>query len=557
MSIEQFVRKGTRRSHLSPTWRRATSALMATAVTMGALGAWPTSASAAPPSPPSNPPSATPTPNPHALEHGLGLKLEIPEKLRTHPFHTPRKVDTVGVTAPTGAIGTAGTLPAQVDLSAGLPPVGNQGLEASCVAWSIGYYYEGFQEGQEHAWALGDPTHQFSPAFVYNQINGGVDGGSVPSDALGLLQMKGDASLASFPYAAGDYLTQPSPSQVQDALPYTTASWAWFFREDVAGMKAHLAAGDLVSISIPVYSNFISPSSPCTTPIEIPAAGWGDPSYQGGHQVTLVGYDDAKQAFKIVNSWGPLWGCSGFAWLSYDFVANRTDPYGRTTYYGYSMAGKADTLGLLTGKVLDSTTGAAIAGAQVTAGGYAIQTDASGAFTLAVPAGSLTVSVTATGYTAWSQPVQLAGGTPLSLAPVLTRTIQPQSQSQTTFLIDARTAGANGVFFDTGVVLQAGQSVQVAASGTASFEPGFSTSPDGFVQLPLACGVWGTCPDNFALRGSLVARVGSGPVQLVGNGPTVLTGTGTLQLAYNDVVPDFANNSGGRHRGIRPGRRPR
>jgi hypothetical protein len=106
VSIEQFVRKGTRRSHLSPTWRLATSALMATAVTMGALGAWPTSASAAPPSPPSNPAPATPTPNPHALEHGLGLKLETPEKLRNHPFHTPRKAETVGGTAPTGTLGT-------------------------------------------------------------------------------------------------------------------------------------------------------------------------------------------------------------------------------------------------------------------------------------------------------------------------------------------------------------------------------------------------------------------------------------------------------------------
>ncbi|TQV81020.1 C1 family peptidase [Exilibacterium tricleocarpae] len=40
----------------------------------------------------------------------------------------------------------------------------------------------------------------------------------------------------------------------------------------------------------------------------------------GGHAVLAVGYDDAKKAIKIRNSWGTSWGDNGYGWLSYDYV---------------------------------------------------------------------------------------------------------------------------------------------------------------------------------------------------------------------------------------------
>lgn len=36
------------------------------------------------------------------------------------------------------------------------------------------------------------------------------------------------------------------------------------------------------------------------------------------HGVTLVGWDDAKNAWRIKNSWGQGWGESGFMWIAYD-----------------------------------------------------------------------------------------------------------------------------------------------------------------------------------------------------------------------------------------------
>jgi hypothetical protein len=37
-----------------------------------------------------------------------------------------------------------------------------------------------------------------------------------------------------------------------------------------------------------------------------------------GHAICVVGYDDAKRAFRVINSWGTLWGDMGYAWVDYD-----------------------------------------------------------------------------------------------------------------------------------------------------------------------------------------------------------------------------------------------
>ena len=37
-----------------------------------------------------------------------------------------------------------------------------------------------------------------------------------------------------------------------------------------------------------------------------------------GHAMLVTGYDDARRAFRIQNSWGREWGDGGYAWYSYD-----------------------------------------------------------------------------------------------------------------------------------------------------------------------------------------------------------------------------------------------
>jgi hypothetical protein len=306
-------------------------------------------------------------------------------------------------------------LPASIDLSAGLPPVGDQGWEGSCVAWSIAYYYASFQEGKEHKWDLTDTSHQFSPAFVYNQINGGHDFGSSPYTAMQLMQSKGVASMWSEPYRAGDYASQPNASQLQDAKPYGVGNITVFAEDDLVGMKQHLAAGDLVSVTIPVYGNFDQAGK---NPVGIPSGGWSDKSFRGNHEVTIVGYDDSKSAFRIVNSWGSAWGDKGFAWLSYDFMSARSNPEGGKGYMGYAMTSIPDTLGLVGGTVTDSNN-KPVNGAKVATGSTSVTTDSSGQFTLATAPGSPLITVTANGLSTYSANVRINAGVQTLLNPAM------------------------------------------------------------------------------------------------------------------------------------------
>ena len=45
-------------------------------------------------------------------------------------------------------------------------------------------------------------------------------------------------------------------------------------------------------------------------------------SYQGGHAILLVGYDDAGQYFIVKNSWGTGWGEAGYFKIAYSELAN-------------------------------------------------------------------------------------------------------------------------------------------------------------------------------------------------------------------------------------------
>ena len=39
--------------------------------------------------------------------------------------------------------------------------------------------------------------------------------------------------------------------------------------------------------------------------------------------MTIVGYDERRQAFRLINSWGKGWGDHGYAWVSYDLLGTR------------------------------------------------------------------------------------------------------------------------------------------------------------------------------------------------------------------------------------------
>jgi C1A family cysteine protease len=221
------------------------------------------------------------------------------------------------------------SLPATVDLSEMMPPVGNQGGQGSCTSWAVAYAAKTYYEGIEEGWNLNYSGHQFSPAFLYNQIQAGF-----VSVVLDKITSQGCETLAAFPYNDKDMETQPDAENLTNALTYKGNSWQ-YVNKSVEDIKTLLAGGDVVIIVIAIYDDLytLSPANPV----------YDDYSGQrhGFHTVTITGYDDATSSFSFINSWGENWGIDGYGAISYDFI-KENDPVFKDAYLMIDAANRDD-----------------------------------------------------------------------------------------------------------------------------------------------------------------------------------------------------------------------
>jgi hypothetical protein len=250
--------------------------------------------------------------------HGLGMVLSKPDPSRSF--------------ASKGYGLQSAPLAASIDITASAPPIGDQGQQSSCVGWSAGYYCKSWWEKKEHpSWDLNDQRYQFSPAFVYNQINGGADGGSSFDEAFTLLEQTGCTDLDQFPYNDSDYTSQPNSQDVEAAKQYRIpGDWGYFFASDSLGgyfnndlteLKSWLSQGKPAVLGIPLFRDFPDYRGNPTSSFYNHT---GSTVLDGGHGVFIGGYSDSvgggQGGFLMLNSWGAGWNGNGRVYLSYDFV---------------------------------------------------------------------------------------------------------------------------------------------------------------------------------------------------------------------------------------------
>lgn len=204
-------------------------------------------------------------------------------------------------------------LPAAVDLTDIFPPPGNQGGQNSCVGWAVGYALMSQMQITKRDWSVSSAAHQFSPAYIYNQINANDTGISL-TDALDLVCTKGVCSLNYFPYTDEDYSSQPTAIQNAAAAMYKASSWSKV--TGIEQIKAQIYNGRGVVIGVKSNTGFTELYAGIPGYVNTDESAW---QY---HAVCLIGYDDYHNggAFKLINSWGSDWGLRGYGWISYSAV---------------------------------------------------------------------------------------------------------------------------------------------------------------------------------------------------------------------------------------------
>ncbi|WP_234117224.1 C1 family peptidase [Clostridium hydrogenum] len=206
------------------------------------------------------------------------------------------------------------------DLSSFFPAVENQGELGSCTTFAT-TYDKTYQENLKRNWGMTTQNHIFSPQYIYSQLhadNSADGGGCSYSDAFNLLDSQGCTTLDDMPYSGKlySYKTKPTATQRTHAANYKEKTWGQLQSGNVEEIKEEIESWNPVLISIPVYPQFDDLS--VNDQIYNSTAG----KYEGAHALCVVGYDDSRQAVKIINSWGTDWGVDGYGWISYDFLKN-------------------------------------------------------------------------------------------------------------------------------------------------------------------------------------------------------------------------------------------
>jgi len=208
--------------------------------------------------------------------------------------------------------------PAKWDLAADLPPPGNQGKQGSCVAWAVGYSARTYYLKHDYSEDVTQPANILSPAFIFNSLRttpGDCSEGTSISDALKLLKSSGGVPLDLLPYNPSQCLARPSPAVLarqSDRFRITGYRRVEGRSED--DIKGQIYSGNPVIFAIDVPAEFDHYHQGVIDNTE-------DRGLDFGHAMVIVGYDDDRQAYHFVNSWGTRWGERGFGWLSYRSAA--------------------------------------------------------------------------------------------------------------------------------------------------------------------------------------------------------------------------------------------
>ena len=244
--------------------------------------------------------SAAPTVHQH---HGLGASIT-------------RVISNVHTALPEHAQPAA--LPSSYSLTNYALSPGDQGAVNSCVSWAVAHTSMGLLENEQGI--SGGPN---APMFIYSQLVNGQNVGTYPEDNLDIAKQQGVDSESDYTQGSDDYQDTPTQSEVDNAAQwrisgYNSLPTGGSLRNAV---ESAISGGLPVIFSFDVYQSFEDMSQQTAQNYS-----YANPRGQqplGGHEITIVGY--TSQGVTIENSWGSGWGDSGYANLSWSFLAGAAE----------------------------------------------------------------------------------------------------------------------------------------------------------------------------------------------------------------------------------------
>lgn len=215
------------------------------------------------------------------------------------------------------------SLPSEVQLNvpkvpAPFNPAWNQGSLGSCGPHSMARDIVYAALKQDKAASVPMPSRLFiyyNTRLLMGTVNedSGVDNGSL----VKAVAKYGWADETLWPYDIQNFRKRPPVEAYQQAATRRLIDH-FVVPQTLVAMKTCLAGKDPFIFGFSVYESFESPMVQSTGMVPMPKRG---ERQVGGHDVTMIGYNDSMGCFIFYNSWGE-WGQGGIGYMPYAYATN-------------------------------------------------------------------------------------------------------------------------------------------------------------------------------------------------------------------------------------------
>lgn len=211
------------------------------------------------------------------------------------------------------------SLPPLVDWREKMGPVLDQGPIGSCGPNSVASII--MFDQQKQGMAVDVPS-RLAIYWLTRQLMGTIneDSGVDNRTMLRALNQYGQCSEKLWRYIPDEFRTKPTAAALEASALGKVTNYA-AVRQDLDIMRGTLASDWVFLFGFTVYESFESQEVARTGRVPLPHPGERS---VGGHDIVLVGYDDATQEFLFKNSWNG-WGVNGTGYGRMPY-AYATDP---------------------------------------------------------------------------------------------------------------------------------------------------------------------------------------------------------------------------------------
>ena len=256
-----------------------------------------------------------------AVDKCYKTKLSTPDQWAQMVLYDIERLVGLGVGASTDDLASADATSVDLSKKSYMPAVLSQGQLGSCSAHAVANCIDFMlpKEGLRQ-------VHPSRLALYYNcrvLVEGSPpdqDTGVVLTDMCSSITQYHFCDESLWPYDVSKFSLAPPKAAVlneQTHLKFESHP----LEQDLNVLKHCLLGGYPFIFGIQVFESFESEQVAESGDVPLPEK---DEQNLGGHALCSYGFDDTRQAFLVLNSWGP-WGYddSGYCWIPYSYL---TDP---------------------------------------------------------------------------------------------------------------------------------------------------------------------------------------------------------------------------------------